>query len=146
CEAVDGAAARRFTAFRTTRSGCSRAERAPKFYPVTIGVRRSVMPGWAAIRGAGRLEFPDGSMSVSGLKRSELAALLWATLGFNRDGTRNRFRINRHLARFILVGFYTGTRHDAILKLQWQANTVGGCFDIDAGILYRRPQDAIETN
>jgi len=80
------------------------------------------------------------------LKRSELAALLWATLGFNRDGTRNRFRINRHLARFILVGFYTGTRHDAILKLQWRANTVGGWFDIDAGILYRRPQDAIETN
>jgi integrase len=80
------------------------------------------------------------------LKRSELAALLWATLGVNRDGTRNRFRINRHLARFILVGSYTGTRHDAILKLQWRANTVGGWFDIDAGILYRRPQDAIETH
>ena len=39
------------------------------------------------------------------LTRQEVAALLWAALGFNRDGTRNSFRINRHLARFILIGF-----------------------------------------
>jgi integrase len=80
------------------------------------------------------------------LGRTEVAALVWAALGFNRDGTRNPFRINRHLARFILIGFYTGTRHDAILRLQWMANTTGGWFDLDAGMLYRRPQDAIETN
>jgi integrase len=80
------------------------------------------------------------------LKRDEVAALLWAALGFNRDGTRNRFRINRHLARFILIALYTGTRHDAILRLQWMVSTSGGWFDLDAGVLYRRPQDAIETN
>ena len=80
------------------------------------------------------------------LTRSQVAALLWAALGFNRDGTRNRFRINRHLARFILIGLYTGTRHDAILRLQWMASTSGGWFDLDSGVLYRRPQDAIETN
>ena len=44
-------------------------------------------------------------------------------------------------ARFILVALYTGTRHDAILRLQWMANTTGGWFDLDAGILFRRPQD-----
>jgi|RhiMetdeSRZDD1v2_1073273.scaffolds.fasta_scaffold32427_7 integrase len=80
------------------------------------------------------------------LNRNEVAALLWAALGFNRNGTRNRFRINRHLARFVLIGLYTGTRHDAILRLQWMPNTAGGWFDLDAGMLYRRPQDAIETN
>ncbi len=80
------------------------------------------------------------------LKHSEVVALLWAALGFNRDGTRNKFRINRHLAKFILIGFLTGTRHDAILRLQWMANTTGGWFDLDTGILYRRPQDAVETN
>jgi integrase len=80
------------------------------------------------------------------LNRNEVAALLWAALGFNRDGTRNKFRINRHVARFILIALYTGTRHDVILRLQWMANTRGGWFDLDAGILYRRPQDAIETN
>jgi integrase len=80
------------------------------------------------------------------LKRNEVAGLLWAALGFNQDGTRNRFRINRHLARFILIALYTGTRHDAILRLQWMANTTGGWFNLDVGVLYRRPQDAIETN
>jgi integrase len=80
------------------------------------------------------------------LNRNEVAALLWAALGFNRDGTRNKFRINRHLCRFILIALYTGTRHDAILHLQWLPNTAGGWFDLDAKILYRRPQDAIETN
>jgi integrase len=80
------------------------------------------------------------------LKRNEVAALLWAALGFNRDGTRNRFRVNRHLARFILIALYTGTRHDAISRLQWMANTTGGWFDLDTGILFRRPQDAIEMN
>lgn len=69
------------------------------------------------------------------LKRSEVAALLWAALGFNRDATRNKFRINRHLARFILIGLYTGTRHDAMLRLQWMPNTTGGWFDLEAGIL-----------
>ena len=41
---------------------------------------------------------------------------------------------------------YTGTRHDAILRLQWMAKTSGGWFDLESGVLYRRPQDAIETN
>jgi integrase len=80
------------------------------------------------------------------LTRREIAALLWAALGFDPDGTRNRFRINRHLARFILVALYTGTRHDAILRLQWMPSTSGGWFDLESGVLYRRPQDAIETN
>ena len=79
------------------------------------------------------------------LRRHEVAALLWAALGFNRDGTRNRFRINRHLARFILIALYTGTRHDAILRLQWMANTTGGWFDLD-GRPISPAQDAIETN
>lgn len=93
------------------------------------------------------VKFPDiAERRERYLKRHEVAALLWAALGFNRDGTRNRFRINRHLARFILIALYTGTRHDAILRLQWMPNTAGGWFDIDAGVLYRRPQDAIETN
>jgi len=80
------------------------------------------------------------------LSRREVAALLWAALGFSKDGTRNRFRINRHLCRFILIALYTGTRHETILRLQWMASTSGGWFDLDNGILYRRPQDAVETN
>jgi integrase len=80
------------------------------------------------------------------LKRDEVAALLWGALGWDRSGKRHPLRINRHVARFILIGLYTGTRHAAILRLQWLPNTVGGWIDLDARVLYRRPQDAIETN
>jgi len=81
------------------------------------------------------------------LTRSEAAALLWGALGWDlKTKKRNKLRINRHLARFVLIALYTGTRHDAILRLQWIVNTVGGWVDLNNAILYRRPQDAIETN
>ncbi len=35
-----------------------------------------------------------------------------------------------HVARFILLGVYTGTRHDAILKPKQTADLGGGCVDI----------------
>lgn len=81
------------------------------------------------------------------LTRSEAASLLAGALGWELiEGrwTRHRYRINRHLARFILIGLYTGTRHDAILRLQWMPNTTGGWVDLKAGILYRRATGAVE--
>lgn len=52
---------------------------------------------------------------------------------------------SRHLARFILIGLYTGTRKETILGLQWAPNTAAGWIDTSAGLLYRRPQGAEET-
>jgi integrase len=45
---------------------------------------------------------------------------------------------HKHLVRFILIGLYTGTRHRAILSLQWMPNTTGGWVDIERGVLYCR--------
>jgi integrase len=80
------------------------------------------------------------------LTRSELARLILGALGWNlKTGMRNKFRINRHVARFIILGYYSGTRHDAILKLGWMPSTYGGWIDLENGLLFRRPQDAVET-
>ena len=79
------------------------------------------------------------------LTRNEVAALLCGALGWDRNGKRHKARINRHLARFVLLGLYC-TRHDAILKLQWVRNTFGGWIDLDGEVLYRRPDGAVETN
>lgn len=79
------------------------------------------------------------------LSRNETAALLAGALGWDAKGKRHRTKINRHLARFILVALYTGTRHDAILRLQWMPNVAGGWFDLDSGVLYRRPTDSVES-
>jgi integrase len=51
------------------------------------------------------------------LSRSEVAALLAGALGWDQKGVRHHAKINRHLARFILLALYTGTRHDAILVI-----------------------------
>ena len=51
----------------------------------------------------------------------------------------------RHLARFILVAVYTGTRTDAILRLQYLPSTAGGWIDTERGVLYRRAAGEAET-
>ncbi len=79
------------------------------------------------------------------LTRDEVAALLAGALGWDQDGRRCRAKINRHLARFILIGLYTGTRHDAILHLRWKPNTEGGWIDLTSGVIYRRASGAIDS-
>lgn len=95
------------------------------------------------------VSMPELAVShVQFLTRSEVARLLLAALGWDFRGkkpVRNTFRINRHLARFILIAYYTATRHDAILKLGWMSSTYGGWFDLEHRILYRRPQVTVET-
>ena len=51
----------------------------------------------------------------------------------------------RHLARFILVALYTGTRSDATLRLRFMPSTEGGWVDTAAGMMYRRGAGVVET-
>lgn len=51
----------------------------------------------------------------------------------------------RHLARFILIALYTGTRTGAILGLQFMPNTQGGHVDTARGIMHRRGIGVAET-
>jgi integrase len=71
------------------------------------------------------------------LTRSQVAALLWAAW---------RGRHTKHVARFILVAVYTGTRTTAILGLKWLPSTSGGWLDLEKGILYRRGRKMRQTN
>jgi integrase len=89
------------------------------------------------------------------LTRSEAAALLAGALGFGAIAydvrTRKpikwgRFQPAYHVARFILIALYTGTRHEAILRMRWGVNSAGGWFDLDRGVIYRRGQGEAETN
>lgn len=92
------------------------------------------------------------------LDRGEAALLLAGALGFYRRtwcevATRRscakweRYRpgINRHLARFILLGLYTGSRKSVMLDVQWMANLTGGWVDLDRSVLYRKPPEQVET-
>ncbi|NVK47600.1 MAG: hypothetical protein HWE33_14985 [Rhodobacteraceae bacterium] len=58
------------------------------------------------------------------LTRDEAARLIW---------TAYRGHKAKHIARFILIGLYTGTRKDAIIRMGFEKNTIGGWFDLDHG-------------
>ena len=42
-----------------------------------------------------------------------------------------------YVARFILLGLYTGTRHATILSLRWYPSDDAGWLDAETGIIYR---------
>ncbi len=79
------------------------------------------------------------------LTRTQAAGLLLAAMGWRlgEDGRWRRLpksaRANRaHLRRFLLIGFYTGTRPGVIPKLLWHESPSSAYADLDAGIIYRR--------
>ncbi|MBX2856668.1 MAG: site-specific integrase [Rhodobacteraceae bacterium] len=77
---------------------------------------------------------PRGKPRDRWLTKPEAARLLQAARG------------TPHLARFILLGLYTGSRKGPLLELQWQPNTEGHAYvDLEAGLLYRSSQNTRDT-
>lgn len=68
------------------------------------------------------------------LTRAEAARLLSAA------------RAHPRLARFVLIGLYTGTRRDAILSLRWVPSVDAGYVDLDAGVIYRQGRGQRSTH
>jgi integrase len=74
------------------------------------------------------------------LTRSEAARLLWAAWRARqvmRDKATMR-AVGRHVARFILVGLYTGTRSAAICGAALMPTVGRGHVDLEQGVFYRR--------
>lgn len=81
------------------------------------------------------------------ITRSQAARLLRAAMHAKQvmgDKTTTR-EVGRHIARFILVGVYTGTRHAAICAAAFQPAIGRGYIDLEHGVFYRRAKDARET-
>ena len=91
---------------------------------------------------------PDKSPPrASWLTRSQAAQLIraaWRAKQVFRDKATQR-DVGRHIARFILVGLYTGTRHAAICGAAFQPAIGRGHVDLDHGVFYRRAQGARGT-
>jgi integrase len=54
-------------------------------------------------------------------------------------------RSRQHVARFILVALYTGTRASAVCGAALQATVGHGWVDLERGVFYRRPVGQRET-
>jgi integrase len=85
------------------------------------------------------------------LSRSEAAALLWACWRYREVQTRHRGPLKnqkietgkrplRHIARFILIGLYTGTRAGAIASASPYRDMGRSYVDLENGIFYRLAQ------
>ena len=91
---------------------------------------------------------PDRSSSRDRwLTRDEAARLLWAAwrLRQPQQGNITERATAQHIARFILVALYTGTRAGAICGAGIEPALGRGWIDLDQGIFYRRPAERKET-
>lgn len=81
------------------------------------------------------------------LTRLEVARLVWAAWRYrekqNFHSTDRHTR--RHIARFILVAVYTGTRAGAICGAALQPTAGRGWIDLENGVFYRRAAGVRET-
>jgi integrase len=82
------------------------------------------------------------------LTRSEAARLIWAAWRYRE--TQNFMATERHtlrhVARFMLVGFYTGTRHGAICSAALTPAVGRGHVDTESGVFHRHRQGTRRTN
>jgi integrase len=78
------------------------------------------------------------------LTRREIASLIKAAR--SKAHPQHIQAIRAHMVRFIMIGFYTGTRHEAILNLFWERTPSGGYIDFDNGIIYRKGFNEVETS
>jgi integrase len=81
------------------------------------------------------------------LTRSQAARLIkgaWRARQVMRD-KRTQRAVGQHLARFILIGLYTGTRHGAICGAALMPTIGRGFVDLDRGVFHRRANGARQT-
>lgn len=106
--------------------------------PISLPAKSPPRERWLTRGEAARLIL--GALGWLSVPFSDLTTreVRWAVWG--RPGERNR-----HVARFILIGLQTGTRHDAILGLGWRPHAGGGHVDLRAGLIYRRGDGEAET-
>ena len=85
---------------------------------------------------------PQGESRKRWLTREEVARLVWVCLTTRerQEGRPTRKRPLAHLARFILIGAYTGSRPGAVLGLSWDDAIGRGWVDLRHGMLYRHKE------
>ena len=99
---------------------------------------------------------PRGEPRTRWLSRNEAAKLLWVCWRAREVQTMHRGahkgdkieterRPLRHLAKFILVGLYTGTRAGSIAAASFQREPGRSYIDIESGLFYRLLEGKVQT-
>ncbi len=88
---------------------------------------------------------PKPKGRVQHLDRSDIAALIWAAYRKReiQRGVATKRRPALHVARFLLVGVYTGSRSARIWQASFRREPGRPYIDLAAGVFYRAPDDEI---
>jgi integrase len=151
--AVNGANCRGYVEHRTSQAWKSAKPESTKNTPrmvTTAAARRELEDLRAAINYHRReglcseiisVALPQKPAAREGwLTRSQAAQLLWAAWRAKqvmRDMKTKR-AVGQHVARFILVGLYSGTRSSAICGAALMPTVGRGYIDLERGVFYRR--------
>jgi integrase len=81
------------------------------------------------------------------LTRSEAARLVLAAWRYReiQKGKPTDRRSRQHVAKFVLVALYTGTRASAVCGAALEPTVGRGWIDVEPGVFYRRPAGLRET-
>jgi len=109
-------------------------------------------------RGGVRVWLPEkGQPRTRWLTRQEAARLIWAAWRYRETQTAHRGKLKgqriqtdkrplRHIARFILIGLYTGTRAGAIAAASPYRAEGRSFVDLENGVFYRLAEGKKATN
>lgn len=155
---INGPTCRAYAAWRTGQAWKSAKAGSPAARKVsTAAARRELEDLRAALRHhhreglcseAVQVVLPEKPMARERwLTRSEAARLIWAAWRYRetQKGVETDRRSRRHIARFILVGLYTGTRSSAICDAALAPTPGRGWVDLERGVFYRRAAGKRET-
>ena len=99
---------------------------------------------------------PAGKRRERWLTRDEIARLVWAAWTMRSEQRRDygdptaarlptKKRTGRHIARAILLAYYTGSRIGTVLTASFHAGPGRSFVDLDRGVWYRLPEGKTET-
>ena len=147
---INGATCREYTSQRG--DGAARRDLEDLRSAVNHHARRGLHQGLITI------DLPaKGKSRLRWLSRSEVARLIWACWTYREMQTRHKGKERgqclptekrplRHLARFILMAAYTGSRQGAILTASIYAGANRSYIDLDSRLFYRLADGAAITN
>jgi integrase len=148
---VTGSSCRRYVKHRTNTGGARR-----DLEDLRAAINHHAKEGLH--RGIVRIVLPNkGSPRDRWLTRAEIARLLWACWRTREVQTLHRGLLKgekietdryplRHVARFILIALYTGTRAGAIMTASLTRGPGKSFVDLDRGVFYRLAEGKRATN
>ena len=88
-----------------------------------------------------------GEAKSDWLTRSEMAKFLRTVRALREEqgGRRTARRLGEHLARFVILGYYTGSRHQTILTASFTKGPGRSWVDLEHGLFYRKPEGKVKT-